>query len=303
MKNFYKKSGPLSILMLFFLAACSASSPRLTGGRDSAADRSGGDSREKDSDYYDRRAESDRDRDSVIDRHKAEDKECSEDKECRDLCDEIYSRRRYAEECEKLSAAKAAALKDIHEMMEDASLEDLRTIRAGEFDLYANISIEPLTRRLRRYRRHQSREALAWIAGDPEITRIFQKEDRDFDLLKSLLKPLGGDEGGLKANIQSGDTFFDLIAASENHRAGEWLHVFIEDEVCGGSVETASCLETYCEIGDSMSRDSSAAMLDFKYFRNYLQEIIDEEINSDNWNIRDLEDVDELSEDWSDDLC
>ncbi len=303
MKNFYKNSGPLAILMMLFLAGCTASSPRTAGGGRAGADGSGGDSSQKDSEYYDRRAESDRDRGAVITRHKTDDRECAEDKKCQDLCDEIYSRRRRAEECGELSIAKAGALKDIHETMEDANLEDFQTIRASEFDLYINISIEPITRRLRKYRRHQAREALAWIAGDPEITRIFQKEDRDFDLLKSLLKPLGGDEGGLKANIQAGDTVFDLIAEAENSRAGAWLHAFIEDEICGGSAETASCLETYCEIGGAMSRDSAAAMLDFKYFRSYLQEIIDEEINSNSWSARDIEDIDELSEDWSDDLC
>ena len=289
-------------LCLVFLMSCVPSGPAGVGDDDN---RRG--SIDRDDEDYDRRRDRDPDRDDVIDRSRKRHTggaECKGDDDCEEMCDDIYDRRRDREDCEDLSARQVELLKDIYELLEDPDSDDLESIDLKDLDVLINISIEPLDDRVGKYSRREAKEMLIWIASSSEVASLFEKEDDDFKILKKLLGEIKSDDfDALKASIDGGDNFMEIAVEEGNEEAGEWIHEFMEEEVCSGDIESASCLEKYCELGDSMNDRSAEDMLDFEYFEEYLEDIIEEEINKGEWSSEDFEDLDDLNGDWWEDLC
>ena len=307
MAYFQKKSGfwPAALLapalLMIFLAGCQRGA--VTAPAPAQADQT----TSKGDEYYDDRITNDPDRDDVIGRAKLTDRgdPCAGDKECEDLCGDIYRRRKSAKKCEELSASTVERLKELHEDLEDADFDNLLDLDIDDFDLFVNISIESLSRLVGRYKKREAKEMLSWIVDEPEVTRIFKKEDSDFGILKSLLGELAGsDEAALKAKIHSGDTLLDLISKNRNEAAGDWIHEFIDEEVCGenSDIESQRCFEKYCAIGEAMDNDEAVNLLDFEYFEEYIQDIIEGRVNRGSWSDSNYEDVDELTE-WYRELC
>ena len=248
---------------------------------------------DRDDGYYDKRRTTDDDRDDVIadSRKRYKGPKCKGDDDCEDICDDIYNSRRDREDCEELSISQVKKLEDLHEVLEDPDLDDLEDIDVKDLDVYVNISISPLDKLVSRYSSRESREFLAWLALNTDAARIVKKEDDDFEILITLLEEVGGivttqggsntslDDAldGLKSNLD-GANFLELAVSEDNEEAMEWIHDYMEDEQCDNNLETVSCLQKYCEIGDAMDDDSAEDLLDYDYFEKYIEDIIDENV-------------------------
>ena len=276
-KNRFSAASPL--FLIFLAAGCIA--PPLGG--------YGGGQRQysRTSEDYDERRRSDRDRDSVLSRARSRydsRTRCSADSDCRKLCDDIYNRRKDREDCEALPSRQVEVLKEVYDILEDPDFDELDALDTDDFDVLINITIEPLDKLAGKYSPSEAKEVLRWIAEKSDVASVFQKEDDDFDILKDLLKELnkGEIEDALKTSIYGGKNFLDLVVDSGNDEAGEWIHSLMEDHVCNdftGGINSEECLREYCQIADDMKDDYAEELPDFEYFGDYLEGIIDDEIN------------------------
>ena len=265
------------ILSVAVLAGCSSQGPESRGDRDAR----------RTDDEYDRRRDSDRDRDRVIDnsRRRHSGRDCEGDSECEDMCDEIYDRRGDKEDCRELAITQVEALLDVYESLKKPTDRNLRDIDLDDFDVLVNISIEPLDGLVGRYTSRQAKDVLVWLATDNEAAEVFKKEDEDLTLLEAIFAEIHSDEKeALKDSLEGGDTFLDLAVNSRNEPAAEWIHEFIEERVCTErNVESARCLKIYCEIAKAMRPDNAEDMIRFDFFEEYLEDIIEEGVNGDEW--------------------
>ena len=234
---------------------------------------------------YDGRRDRDTDRRGVLENSKrrySDSSDCKGDEDCEEICEDIYNRRRDREDCEDLSLAQVKRLEEIYDFIEDPDEDELDTISGDDFDTFININIYPLDRLVGKYKRSEAEEMLLWIARNDEIAKIFKKEDDDYKILKDLLKELNGsnDQERLKRSIDD-DNFLGMISENGNEEAGEWVHDFIEDELCSGDLVTEECLGKYCDIANAMDEDNAEGLGSFEYFEDYLQDIIDDGINGD----------------------
>ena len=280
MKHFYLPLG----LFLVFLTGCTPSAPKSVDERDDSR-RSARVERD-DEDYERRRRDRADDRRRVMDdsRSRRSGADCAGDDDCEEMCEDIYRKRKDKEDCEELSQNQVEFLAEIYDTLEDPNDDNLDEIDLDDLKVFIGISIEPLDKLIGRYSRREARETLAWIAAKPDVALIFSKEDDDFKILDKLLDELNSDsETALKTTVESGDGFLELIVENGNEEAGNWIHDFMEEEVCGGDVETAVCLRKYCALAEDMSDDNAEDMLDFEYFQDYLDDIIGEGVNGDRW--------------------
>ena len=268
-------------LFLAFLMSCTPSSPSEEGNERT---RGGIDRNDEE---YDRRRERDSDRDDVIDRSRKRHTggaKCEGNDDCEEMCDDIYDRRRDKEDCEDLSVRQVELLKDVYELLEDPDLDDLEGIDLEDLDVLINISIEPLDDRVGKYSRREAKEMLVWIASSSAVANLFEKEDDDFKILKKLLGEINSDSlSALKATLDSGDSFMEIAVEESNEEAALWIHDFMEEELCSGNVESAACLQKYCDLARAMNNDPAKDMLDFEFFEEYLENIVEEGVNGNEW--------------------
>ena len=262
--------------LLIFLMSCSSGSG---GNRDDGYRRT--------DDEYDQKRDRDSDRDDVIDRSRKRHGggDCAGDDDCEEICDDIYNRRRDKEDCEKLSSRQVELLLDVYETLERPKEDDLEDIDLDDFDVLVNISIEPLDGIVGKYTRREAKEVLIWLASNEEAAKVFKKEDDDHNILEKIFEEVHNDElEALKASLEGGDNFMDLAVDSSNVEAAEWIHEFMEEKICtGGNIESSACLKKYCELAESMKSDFAEDMLEFEFFEEYLEDIIEEGINGDEW--------------------
>ena len=281
--------GAAAIMLALGLAGCIAAPP--FGGY-----KSGGYSQfSRGEDEYESRRRDDRDRDSVLDRARerySNRERCSSSRECKQICDDIYDRRRDKEDCESLPIPQIEALSEIYKAVKSPDYDDLIEIGRDDFDVLINISIKPLDKLIRKYSRQEAKETLRWIASESDIAEVFKKEDDEYSSLDDLFKKIspssGGLVGALKATVYSGRSFLSLAVEESNEEAGELIHYLMESKgpsECKAGISKAACLRAYCEIGKKMYRDTGEDLPDFDYFESYLEGIIRRGINGKCWKI------------------
>ena len=285
---------------------------------------------ERPDEYYEQRRERDTDRDEVINRAITRDRgpRCEGDDDCEDLCDDIYNTRNDRDDCEELSVSQVERLSELHEFIEDPDFDDLQDIDFRDFDVYLNISIEPLEKEIRGYNSREAKDFLSWLVLDEKITKIFEKEDNEYAVFQKILEEAKGDglENklekqllALQENLEGRQTFLDIASNEANEVALDMVHDYMQDVQCEGDLETVSCLKKYCAIGDAM--DEPDDLLKYRYFENYIEDIIDEQIGCNKPRVNDVnentkcmggseeitwktfyEEIDDIGE-WNEDLC
>ena len=276
--------------------------------------------------YYKERRSNDEDRDDVIrnSRRRYSGNTCEDEgknHDCVDQCRDIYSRRSDKDDCEELSVAQIERLVEIHELLEDPDEDDLPSIDPEDFDVYLNISIEPLDKFVGKYSTNEAKEFMVWLIDDENAFNIFQKEDDEYETLQGLL---GGISSGdvrndniykpFIAKIESGYRLMEFAVDSGDEDVIEWFmdYIFEKNSNCERDEITTACFTLYCKIGKEMDRDYRDDWLRFDNFQEYIDEIISDGINNDGgsnsgtyyWGsasnkYEDTGDID----DWYDDLC
>ncbi len=243
--------------------------------------------------YYIEKAKRDLDKADTIERGKKKRDRgpiCEGDDDCEEICDDIYNSRRDRNDCEELSVAQVERFEEMYEILEDPDEDDLQDIDmsdAGDFDVFINISIEPLHKLVGKYNTREAKDFLAWIAGDEDVAEILEDEDDDYEVLDTLLDELNTDAFlALAVNIDSSDNFMDLAVVAGNEKALEWIHDYLESEHDDCKLETNAgkhnCLVGYCALGVAMQDRNAEDLLDnHEYFQDYIDDLISDKINGD----------------------
>ena len=287
-----------------------------------------------DNDYETKKAK-DEDRDTVIKRTSrtiSGDTEQCEDKDkkhkCYEYCDDMFRSNSDEDDCEELTVAQIEAIWELYELLEDPDADDLGDINSEVFDLYVNISIKSLDDLIGDYSRSDAEEFLIWLIKNAEIAKIFRKEDDEHKSLEALLKSFSGsytssDQGISTPFLKKLDSDKLIEEALGSELILEWFQDYIDEKntACKSDAETRACFAVYCKIGEGMDDDLRDDWLDSDKFEGYIEDIIDEKVNSrqgtgsnrnatgwihedaagsDNDEIGDLGDLDD---DWVDELC
>ena len=282
---------------------------------------------------FDDKRERDTDRDDVIRNTRSkysgtacEDLTGRDQDDCEEICKDIYSGDRGARrECEELPEDLIEALEEVYELLEDANEDDFAGIDAELFDTYLNIGISGLEEIIEDYSNKDAEEFLYWLIEDEEIGEIFRKEDDDYQALESVFEQLTSNYDVEKVwevfdEDIDGDELIELVINSSDEVI-DWFMDYINDQnsACDEDTESKDCFEVYCRIGDIINRSDRDDWLRNETFEDYIEDIINEGTNSDNRGDQDqrgtgwtygsdksageFEELDNLSDDWVDDLC
>ena len=249
---------------------------------------------------------------------------CHDYESCKNICENIYSRSSGRQDCEDLSVEEVEALEVLDEYLEKPDLYELQDIDSYDLEVYISVSIDPLDNHVSDWNKRETKAVLKWIAVDYDVARIFEEEDNDYEILKTMLnkisplsdavitkvkdvlKTILGDSykviepilnevaSSLDAAIKlkeslketvDGETLLEIAIVEDNEYFLEWIHGFIEDEAVGNcdadDLETAGCLELYCDLAYAMSDDDTAEEWPYyEYFEDYLDDVIDEAHNN-----------------------
>ena len=287
-----------------------------------------------DTDYEIKKAE-DEDRDDVIeqtaktisgDTEKCEDKDKKH--KCYEYCDDMFRSNRDEEDCEELTVAQVEAMWELYELLEDPDADELEDINSEVFDLYLNISIKSLDDLIGKYSRSDAKEFLIWLINNEEAAKIFRKEDDNHKSLEALLKKFSGSYTSSGHDISQPflkkldrDKLIEEAMGSE--LILEWFQDYINEKnsACKSDAETRACFAVYCKIGNGMDDDEREDWLDSGDFESYIEDIIEEKVNSrqgvgdkrnaSGWihedasgsNSNEIGDVRDIDDNWVDDLC
>lgn len=235
------------------------------------------------------------------------------DHECRDYCKQMFRSSGDRKDCLKLEESEIEDMfDDVHERLKDPSGEDLDGINVEDLKAYFDVSISGFQRLISsEYKRTDAEEVLIWIMQNEEVTELFIDEDDDYKTFELLLEEATGSfndnklEKPLGRDIDSDDTLIEL--AEENETALDWLleYVFETATQCDSDNPVQqNCFEVICKIGAKFGDDRhgetnrSDWLIDSGDFENYIEDIIDANINKDRWktdegNISDISDLDD----------
>ena len=277
---------------------------------------------------YDNKKNGDDDRDQsfVKSRDRRKGKICEDvleknrDHKCKEQCRDIY-RRGDREDCEKLTVTQIDSLAELHEILEEADDDDLKTIDADDFDVYLNVSIEAFEGLAGKYSSKDAKEVLNWIAMEEKIAEVLSDEDSDQEVLKRLLESatdlsVASDDKDefFTENIEKGDNLIAISLLNNNEEALNWFQEFIiEDSECEDEEAAIGCFTFFCKIGADLDHDRNDDYhrddwLEYEDFKDYIEEIISEGTNgasdpdTNEWDTDDIEKLKHV-DDWVIDLC
>lgn len=233
-------------------------------------------------------------------------------KKLKDQCADIYSRIGDKEDCIKdLSVNQIDKLHELWGILKTPDKNNLKNLLPLDFEVYLNISISSFDKLALKYNTTEAKEVLIWVIENKEIARIFQKEDRNLKTLAVLLRSFMGKfpkahEPFLK-KLGKDRLIERLIDSSNNEFLLNWFHKYTEDHFCNGYSVTPACFSVYCEIGNKINSSYKQNWLNSgTAFKNYIDNIIKQKVNSKNWNIGEksfesfnLSDI----TDWTENLC
>lgn len=282
-------------------------------------------------DYYEGRKKQDEDREDIIQRERdrysgptcAELDNKRDQDECEKMCADMYSTTGDKRKCEGLEVQLIEDLHEVYEKLESA--DDLHEIKLNLFKFYLSMSVLGLKKVINNYSENEAEDFLTWLTKDSSAHDIFSKRDKDYNMLESLLEQFDNDYN--KNRIYTtftekldGDELMQVAIYSDNSDLVKWFMDFIDKKNpdCDEDTETRACFEIYCKIGDDIDRDARDDWLGYPEFEEYIEDIIDEKVNSrsadstddERYNSNgwvygrtDIKDLSDLNNDWVDELC
>ncbi len=277
-------------LLFTFLLAC-------FGGNQAPKQQDTGEPIRDDTDY-DRIRRNDTDRKEVLTRSKTRytGRACEDedrDHDCKDSCKDIYTRRADKKDCEELPVDQVAALEELHDLLKRPSERDLGEVDFEDFDVYLNISIQPLDKLIRKYSKTRAKAFMFWLIENEDVAQVFEKEDDEYSALKSLLDEISSADCDadaemykcFTAKVDGGDKLMELAIDTGNEDIMEWFMDFINEEHSGcesdsNESQKKACLTNYCKIGAGIDDEYREGWLDFEHFEDYIEDVISEGVNS-----------------------
>ena len=246
---------------------------------------------------YDQRIIDDENRTSILEESKKRysggscEEEDDRGHECVEQCRDIYNRRADREDCEELPIAQIQVLSELHELLEDPDDDELRNIDLEDLEVYLNVSIAGFDSHIGRYSRNESKEVLFWIAENEDISNLFSDEDDEFKALEALFKEVvdGSFSPGSDTHlpfierVDGNNRLIEIVIDAGNESALEWFHSYITETAtdCSGNSDEVSleCFKVFCRIGKGIDPDFRENWLSFEDFEEYIDDIIQAEIN------------------------
>ena len=180
---------------------------------------------------------------------------CEEDKKCEDICDDIFSTRSDKKECYRFSTSLVADFEALLDFAEDGDFDE---IKPQVLECMLDIDERPFAKVIRKeISRNEAKEALYTVANDDVLAEVFEEEDDEFNILKTLLNKAANNNNlidQLQQEIEDNKSFL-YYAGSYGDSIWKWMNSYVDD-VCDRS--SASCL------GGEPLNAYCTALLDFK---------------------------------------
>ncbi len=269
-------------------------------------------------DYFKNKKETDPNRKAVLDRARSKytgptcEEEDDRTHECVKQCRILYTNNGDRRDCEEdLTVKQIAVLAELYELLKEPNYKKLEKniTKTEDLEVYLNLSLAGFDGLAEKYKESEAEDVLLWITKNKNIAELFEEEDDDFVILKTLLEKLA------KINtskihlpfIQKIDSSEKLMeAASTNENAINWFNKYIleEGDGCADKEISAACFTHFCQIGNGIDDDAIDEWSRHKIFEKYLVNIIDDEINKSNWmDGEHIDSIQDIKNNWVETLC
>ena len=148
---------------------------------------------------------------------------CEDDSACAQICDDIFSRRRFKDECTDLSTVSVGKIKKVVDVLNDPDEDNLENMELEALRLLLSINVRPLEKAVDGWNPGKQKNFLAWLAQEPMATEIIAKFD-NFEIFEELF---GSNKTNiiskLNQSIEARDSFVEVALEEGNETALEWI--------------------------------------------------------------------------------
>ena len=203
--------------------------------------------------------------------------ECAEDRDCKEICGDIFKIRADKNVCLKeLPIRQVELLEKVYDVLSEPSENDLKTMNLDSLQVLLSVSVKPVEAAADRIDETETKKMLTWLAENDEAVEIIKKKDKDFNILKNLLKNINSDvDMALGAPIDRGDNFIEIAADKRNKMALAWIHEYFEED-CSDASSYNKCVfkDHYC--GLDLNSEAEEYYLGYELFDKLLESILEE---------------------------
>ena len=203
--------------------------------------------------------------------------ECERDRDCKKICGDIFKVRADKQVClEDLPIQQVELLEKVYDVLSEPSERDLKEMDLDSLQVLLSISIKPVETAADRMSQTETKKTLAWLGENNKAAEIIQKKDKDFNILKNLLKNINLDaETALSAPIDRGDNFIEIAADKKNKVALAWVHEYFE-EICSDDPDYTKCVfkDHYCVL--KLNGEAEEYYLGYELFDKILEDVLQE---------------------------
>ncbi|MBC6416138.1 MAG: hypothetical protein GDA46_07130 [Bdellovibrionales bacterium] len=218
-------------------------------------------------------------------------------KTSQEMCEEIYNRREDHLRCKEFSNREISNLFELYKILENPRDDTLKKIEFVNFEIYLNISLKSFERLIEDYDSSDAREILSWLISSYEELYFFVERDEknDYKLSHKLLEAFENSYRSFTSLHKAftkhirGQALIELIIDRGDEVFKLFFYIINENTICDDR-ETRDCFKIYCQIGEELHENYRQDMLDIEVFEAYIKDIIDEKINSRNYQPRNDED-------------
>lgn len=180
--------------------------------------------------------------------------QCGRFPNCVKICETIYSRSKAKRYCKRLPPGSVERLDEMNEGFRNLNMSNVKGFIPEVFRTFVEIDPLPLKNYIKGFSPEHVKSFLSWMAKDPDIAETVARADRDYRLLRDLLRTLDPDiKRAFKTDLYPDEadslSFMDIILREGNEKALELVHGFFEEK-CAARSERELCIfqEWYCQV-------------------------------------------------------
>ena len=205
---------------------------------------------------------------------------CEGNADCEDICDDIFSSSK-ARKCKALNVSLVEDFENIFYILDEG--EEFDSINDETLDCLLDISETEFAKEVGKLNSGDIKDFLEVVAEEEDLAHVLASEDDDHKILEKLLDKLSSSAERLEAfktDVESRDTFIDLIVDNENEEAWDWVTEYISEQCSSssycapGKTEYESKSEVrelvfFCKIYDGSTRTSNLSdLLEADFFND-----------------------------------